>query len=105
MVGVVGLVGCTGGSSSGVTKRDDAAKDAKVKFEQADKLFTALKDKATAATGDEKARLETKVKDAGVTREAASKKLDELKAAAADKWEPVKKDTDTAVEEFKKAVE
>jgi hypothetical protein len=106
MMGVVGLVvGCNNGSSSGVGKRDDAAKDSKAKFEAADKLFTALKDKAAAAAGDEKTKLEARVKEAGAKREAAVKKVDELKAAAADKWEAVKKDTDTAVEEFKKAAE
>jgi hypothetical protein len=106
MAGVVGLVvGCNNGSSSGVVKRDDAAKAAKTTLDNLDKQFAALKEKADKATGDEKPKLEAKVKEAGAKREAVVKKIDELKAAAADKWEAVKKDADTAIDEFKKAVE
>jgi hypothetical protein len=103
--GVALVVGCNNSSSGTLVKRDDAAKDAKAKFEGVDKQLTGLKEKAAAATGDEKVKLDAKVKEAGPKREAAAKKVDELKAATADKWEAVKKETDTAIEEFKKAVE
>jgi len=106
MTGAVGLVvGCTPGSSSGVGKRDEAAKAAKVTLDNLDKQFAALKERADKAAGDEKPKLEAKVKEVGAKRDAAAKKVEELKAAPPDKWEPVKKDADHALEEFKKAVE
>jgi hypothetical protein len=106
VAGLVGLaVGCNNGSSSGTTKRDEAAKAAKVTLDDLDKKAAALKEKAEKATGDEKAKLEARVKDAGAKREPAAKKVDELKAAAGDKWEAAKKDTDAALDEYKKAIE
>ena len=35
----------------------------------------------------------------------AVKKVDELKAAAGDKWEATRKDADAALDEYKKSVE
>jgi hypothetical protein len=103
VAGFVGLtVGCTGGSSVG--KRDEAAAGLKVKLDDADKKAAGLKDKADKAPADDKGKFDGKVKDAALKREAAVKKVDELKAAPADKWEAVKKDADAAVKEYEKVV-
>ena len=107
LAGALGVVvGCTpptGGAT--VAARDESAKDYKTKLDELDRKLAELKTQVGTATGDEKAKLETKIKDAGVKREAFVKKLDELKAAAADEWEGMKSGVQTAYEEFKKAVE
>ena len=106
VAGLVGLTaGCNNGSSSGTTKRDEAATAAKARLDTLDKQLASLKEKAEKATGDEKGKLEARVKDAGAKREAAVKKVDELKAAAGDKWEATRKDADAALDEYRKAVE
>jgi hypothetical protein len=122
VAGLLGLtVGC--GSSSSKSKdgtgradagsketptlaaRDEAVAAYKTRLDDVDKKIADLKDRAGKATGDEKTKLEGKLKDATTKREAVGKKVDELKAAAADKWEGVKKDTDAALEDLKKFVE
>ena len=86
-------------------KRDEAVKTMKVELGKLDKKVEDLKDQAAKATGEAKSALEAKWKESAAKRETAAKKLEELKAAAADKWEAVKKDADKMFEDFKKSVE
>lgn len=103
MAGVLSLVvGCT---DPKLKARDEAVTAMKSDLDKLDKKVAELKDKAEKATGEEKAKLEAKWKESAGKREALGKKLDELKTAAADKWEAVKKDADTAFGDLKKAVE
>ena len=116
VAGLLGLaVGCNRSSESKpetkpetkptLGARDEAVAAYKTKLDDVDKKIADLKDKASKATGDEKTKLEAKLKDATAKREAVGKKVDEMKATAADKWEGVKKDTDAALEDLKKFVE
>ena len=108
VAGVLALaVGCSLFSSDkpATQKRDEAAAAMKTELEKMDKKLAELKERAEKATGEEKGKLEARVKDAGAKREAAVKKVDELKAAAGDKWEATKKDADAALDEYRKAVE
>jgi predicted nuclease with TOPRIM domain len=106
LAGVLGLaVGCNFSAEKAIKPRDEAAATLKTTFDDLDKKVTELKEKMEKATGDEKARLEAKWKESSGKRDAAKKKLEELKTAAADKWEAVKKQADAAFGEFKKAVE
>src|SRR5258708_6547882 len=95
VAGLVGLtVGCTKTETNGTSttaKRDEAAK--------------ALKEKADKAAGEEKVKLEAKLKEATAKREAVGKKLNEMKNTAADKWEAVKKDVDQALTDLNKTIE
>jgi hypothetical protein len=101
MAGVLALaIGC----NSAVSK-DETVKTMTTDVEKVEKQLAELKTKATQATGDEKIKLEMKHKEAVGKQEAFNKKFAELKTAAADKWEAVKKDADAAFAEFKKAVE
>lgn len=104
------IVGCKGGSESkektGVSATHDEAVAAyKLKLDDFDKKIADLKDKASKAAGDEKVKLDAKLKDAAAKREAFEKKTGELKVAAADKWDAVKKEADAALDELRKAVE
>ena len=101
------VVGCDKEKKVEITipARDDLAKDLGEKVKEFDKKLDDLKAKAKSATGDEKAKLDVKVKEAGEKREAFAKKLDEMKKAGADKWEGFKKDAQHSFDEFKKAID
>lgn len=106
MAGVLGMaVGCNFSAEKAIKPRDEAAAALKITFDDLDKKVVELKEKMEKATGEEKAKLEAKWKESSTKRDVAKKKLDELKTAAADNWEAVKKQTDAAFGEFKKAVE
>jgi hypothetical protein len=87
------------------TKHEEAVADSRAKLDGLDKKFNEMKDRAARAAGDEKAKLDAKVADATAKREAAVKKHDALKTAAADKWEAARTEANTALEEYRKAVE
>jgi len=99
------VVGCDLFGSKGIKSRDEAVATMKTELEKLDKKVAELKEKAEKATGEEKAKLEAKWKESSAKREVVGKKLDELKSAAIDKWEAVKKEADAAVGELKKSVE
>lgn len=102
LAGILTLgVGCDSFTKS----RDEAVTSMQTDLEKLDKKIAELKEKAEKAAGDEKGRLEAKWKEASAKRDAAKKKLDELRTAAAGKWDAMKKEADTAVGELKKAVE
>ena len=75
-----------------IPARDDLVKDWNDKMKDLDKKVADLKEKAAKATGDEKVKLDAKVKEAGEKRDAFAKKFEEMKKAGADKWESFKKD-------------
>lgn len=60
-----------------------------------------LKATAEKATADKKIELHKAVDDLRARKEAARKKLDEVKKAGAETWEKLKKDTDKALEDVK----
>jgi hypothetical protein len=106
MAGIVALaVGCEALTGKGTKSRDEAVAAMKSELEKLDKKVAELKERAEKSTGEEKAKLETKWKESAAKRESVGKKLEELKGAAAEKWEAVKKEADTALNEFKKTVE
>ena len=86
MAGVLGLtIGCKNGSEATAPKtQSEAVTSYQSKLTEADKKIATLKEKAEKATGDEKVKLDAKLKDATGKREALAKKVEELKAAAAD---------------------
>jgi Skp family chaperone for outer membrane proteins len=102
---LAGILAVGVGCESFTKSRDEAVAGMQTDLEKLDKKIAELKEKADKAAGDEKGRLEAKWKEASAKRDAVKKKLDELKTAAVDKWDAVKKEADTAVGELKKAVE
>ncbi|MFM8274580.1 MAG: hypothetical protein ACKODX_19935 [Gemmata sp.] len=107
LAGVAGLTaGCnnTKDPKPAPAKKDEAVAAYKTQLGALDKQVDELKAKGEKAAGDDKVRLEARLKDAGAKRDAAQKKLDELARAAADKWEAANKDAAAALEDLKKAV-
>ncbi len=107
LAGVLCLtVGCNYWSDSKeTTTRDDAVASYKTKLADIDKKLTDLKDRTDKATGDEKPKLEARLKEASAKRDTFVKEYEEMKAAPADKLDSSKKDADAAFAEFQKAVE
>lgn len=106
LLGAVGLtIGCNGAKDTKTdAKKDESLKGYKTQLGSFDKQVDELKAKAEKATGEEKTKLEAKLKDAAAKRDAAKKKLEELEKAAADKWDAINKEAEAAFEEVKKAV-
>ena len=67
--------------------------------------FEELKDRAAKAEGQAKKELEKKLEEAKMKRDAAAKKLSELKEAGADRWEKVKEGVGSALDDLKKVIE
>lgn len=107
LAGVLCLtVGCNSWNDSKETvTRDDAVASYKTKLAEIDKKIANLKDRTDKASGDEKPKLEAKLKEANAKREAFMKEYEELKTAPADKLDASKKETDAAFGELQKAVE
>ena len=106
------VVGCTSSSDTGNGKpvitqaqKDEAVRAINDKLAAIDKKLEELKTRAEKATGEEKAKLEAKWQESAGKREALKKKYDELKSAAADKWEVIKNEAEHAYNELKKAIE
>ena len=64
-----------------------------------------LEVRITKAEGQAKKDLEKKLEEAKVKREAAAKKLDEVKESGADRWEKVKEGVGSAFDDLKKVFE
>jgi Skp family chaperone for outer membrane proteins len=86
-------------------KRDEYARDMQKKLDELDAKHKALEKRAAEAKGDAKRDLDEKVKTANAKRDAAAKKLDELKEASHDRWEKVKDGFESAFEDLKKVFE
>src|SRR5262245_48845126 len=112
LVGAVGLaIGCNNATKdtkdtkpTPTVNKEETVKSYKTQLGTFDKQVDDLKAKSEKATGEEKTKLEAKLKDATAKRDAAKKKLEELEKAAADKWDATEKDVKAAFEEAAKAM-
>jgi len=86
-------------------KRDEYARDMHKRLDEFDVKCRHLEASITKAEGQAKKDLERKLDDAKVKRDAAARKLDELKEAGADRWEKVKAGVGSAVDDLKKVFE
>jgi len=86
-------------------KRDEYAREMQKKLDELDVKYKALEKRAAEAKDDSKKDLDKKAKEAKAKRDAAAKKLDELKTASHDRWEKVKDGVEDAFDDLKKAFE
>ena len=86
-------------------KRDEYVSEMHKQLEGLDAKYEELKARAAKAEGQAKKDLEKKVGEAKVKRDAAARKLDELKVAAPDRWEKVKEEVGNAFDDLKKLFE
>jgi TolA-binding protein len=86
-------------------KRDDYVREMSHRLDELDLKHEELKDRAAKAEGQARIDLEKKLEEARAKREAAARKLDELKEAGAERWEKVKDGVGDALEDLKKAFE
>jgi hypothetical protein len=83
-------------------KRDEYARDLQKELDKIDAKYEELKASAAKAEGQAKKDLDKKVEEAKVKRDAAAKKLDELKEAPPDRWEKIKEGAENAFDDLKK---
>ena len=105
---VLGLAGCqvsTSPSSVTVSTKEETVRDAEARLKELDRHAADLKDRMEALGGGRKRRLEVRWKESAGKREAAARKLEHLKSAAADKWHDAKNEVEHAFEEFKHSVQ
>ena len=86
-------------------KRDEYAHEMQKKLDELDVKYKALERRAAEARGDARKDLDEKVEAARARRDAAARKLDELKEAGLDRWEKVKDGVGNAFDDLKKIVE
>jgi len=83
-------------------KRDEYVREMHKQMDELDAKYEGLKASAAKAEGEARKDLEKKVEEAKVKRDAAARKLDELKEAAPDRWEKIKDSVGNAFEDLKK---
>ena len=83
-------------------ERDKFVREMSKQLDELNLKYKALEQRAAEAKGDAKKELDEKVKVAKAKRDAAAKKLDELKEAGADRWEKVRDGVGTAFDDLKK---
>lgn len=83
-------------------KRDEYAREMHKQLDELDAKYEELKASAAKAEGQAKKDLQKTVEEAKVKRDAAVKKLDELKEAAPDRWEKIKDGVGNAFDDLKK---
>ncbi len=86
-------------------KRDEYAREMSKRLAEFDVKCKELEVRITKAEGQAKKDLEKKLKEAKVKREAAAKKLAEVKESGADRWEKVKEGVGSALDDLKKVFE
>jgi TolA-binding protein len=86
-------------------KRDEYAREMAKRLDDFDAKCKELEGRITKAEGQTKKDLEKKLEEAKAKRGAASKKLDELRDASADRWEKVKEGAGKALDDLKKTFE
>jgi TolA-binding protein len=86
-------------------KRDEYAREMNKQMDELNVKYEELRVRAAKAEGQVKTDLEKKLEEAKVKRDVASKKLDELKQAGADRWEKVKEGVGNALNDLKKVFE
>jgi len=83
-------------------KRDEYARVMQKQLDELDTKYEELKASADKAEGQAKKDLEKKLEEAKVKRDAAAKKLGELKDASPDRWEKIKDGVGNAFDDLKK---
>jgi hypothetical protein len=83
-------------------KRDEYAGEKQKELDELDAKYEGLKTDAAKAEGQAKKDLEKKLEEAKVKRDAAAKKLNELKEADPGRWEKVKDGVGNAFDDLKK---
>jgi hypothetical protein len=86
-------------------KRDEYVRLMQKQLNELDAKYAELKASAAKAEGQAKIGMDKKVELANVKRDAAAKKLDDLKEAAPDRWEKVKEGVGSAFSDLKKVFE
>ena len=84
-------------------KRDDYAREMHKRLDELDMKYDELKARVAKADEQGKKGLQKKLDEAKVKRDAAAKKLDELKEASHDRWEKIKDGVGHAFDDLKKA--
>jgi hypothetical protein len=82
-------------------KRDEYAGAMQKQLDELDAKYEELKTSAAKAEGQAKKDLEKQLEEAKVKRDAASKKLGELKDASPDRWEKIKDGVGNAFDDLK----
>ena len=93
------------GAEAAKAKRDEYAREMEKKLDELEVKYRALEKRAAEAEGDARKDLDEKVKVAKAMRDAAAKKLDELKEASHDRWEKIKDGVENAFDDLKKVIE
>jgi TolA-binding protein len=83
-------------------KRDEYVLAMSKQLDELNVKVDELKGRVAKANDQAKEGLAKKLKEAEVKRALAAKKLDELKAAGADRWEKVKEGVGSALDDLKK---
>jgi len=83
-------------------KRDQYAAEMHKKLNELDAKYEDLKARASKAEKEDKKKLEEKLEVARVKRDAAGKKLTEMKEASLDRWEKVKDGVGNAFDDLRK---
>jgi hypothetical protein len=83
-------------------KRDEYVLEMQKELDALDAKYDELKASAAKAEGPAKKDLEKKLEEAKLKRDAAAKKLNELKEAAPDRWEKIKDGVGNAFDDLKK---
>ena len=83
-------------------KRDEYAAAMQKQLDELDVKYEELKTSAAKAEGQAKKDLEKQLEEAKVKRDAAAKKLGELKEASPDRWEKIKDGVGNAFDDLKK---
>jgi DNA anti-recombination protein RmuC len=86
-------------------KRDEYVKDMNKQLDALNVKYEEWKAKAAKAEGQAKKDLENKLDEMKVKRDAATKKLNEVKEASLDRWEKVKEGFGSAFDDLKKIFE
>ena len=89
-------------ASAAKANRDEFVVAMQKKLEDLDSKYKVLEMRAAEAKGDAKKDLDEKVKVAKAKRDAAGKKLEEVKNASHDRWEKVKDGVENAYDDLKK---
>lgn len=92
-------------AAAGRAKRDEYARAMSKRLDELNVKYEELKGRAAKAEGQARKDLERKLDEAKVKRDAAAKKLDELKDAGADRWEKIKEGVGSAFDDLKKVFE
>jgi hypothetical protein len=83
-------------------KQEEFAREMHKQLDALDAKYEDLKNRAAKAEGQAKKDLAKQLAEAKVKRDAAAKKLDELKKADAGRWEKIKDEVGSAFEDLKK---